>query len=236
MTATFDGDASLRKRPMRRVLDPLEKMGARVIEAADGGRLPLTLRGARDPMPIIYESPVPSAQLKSAVLLAGLVGAGRDHGDRSRSHARPHRAHAQAFRRQGRRASPMASTAAASRSPASRSLSRRHVVVPADPSSAAFPLVAALIVPGSELILEAVMTNPLRTGLLDDVARDGRQASRRWKRATTAARRSPICASSRPAAQGRRRAGGARAVDDRRISGAGGGRRLLPKAQRACAA
>src|SRR5207249_4544641 len=70
ITATFDGDASLRKRPMRRILDPLEKMGARTREQADGGRLPLTIEGAADPIPIEYEAPVPSAQLKSAVLLA----------------------------------------------------------------------------------------------------------------------------------------------------------------------
>src|SRR6185437_3603513 len=76
VTATFDGDASLRKRPMRRILDPLEQMGGRVIEQAEGGRLPLTLQGARDPIPITYESPVPSAQLKSAVLLAGLAAPG----------------------------------------------------------------------------------------------------------------------------------------------------------------
>ena len=81
---------------MRRVLDPLERMGARVIEAADGGRLPLTLQGAADPIPIIYESPVPSAQLKSAVLLAGLAAPGettvieaeatRDHTERLLKH------------------------------------------------------------------------------------------------------------------------------------------------------
>jgi 3-phosphoshikimate 1-carboxyvinyltransferase len=69
ITATFDGDASLRKRPMRRILDPLEKMGARTREQADGGRLPLTIEGATLPIPIEYEAPVPSAQLKSAVLL-----------------------------------------------------------------------------------------------------------------------------------------------------------------------
>ncbi len=103
ITATFDGDASLRKRPMRRVLDPLEKMGARAIDQAEGGRLPLTLKGASDPMPIDYESPVPSAQLKSAVLLAGSGRARRDYRDRGRSDARSHRAHAEAFRRQGRR-------------------------------------------------------------------------------------------------------------------------------------
>src|SRR6201981_381838 len=72
ITAVFDGDASLRTRPMRRILDPLAKMGATTAEVADGGRLPATLRGAVDPMPIVYEVPVPSAQIKSAVLLAGL--------------------------------------------------------------------------------------------------------------------------------------------------------------------
>ena len=164
VTATFDGDASLRKRPMRRVLDPLERMGARVIEEAEGGRLPLTLQGAADPMPIIYESPVPSAQLKSAVLLAGLAAPGettvieaeasRDHTERMLKHfgakivSKPHGQHGRRITLTGQ-----------------PELSPAQVVVPADPSSAAFPLVAALIVPGSEVVLEAVMTNPLRTGL-----------------------------------------------------------------------
>src|SRR5205085_6990282 len=76
ITATFDGDASLRSRPMRRVLDPLELMGARVGEAREGGRLPLLLEGARDPLPILYRTPVASAQIKSAVLLAGLSAPG----------------------------------------------------------------------------------------------------------------------------------------------------------------
>ncbi len=164
VAATFDGDASLRKRPMRRVLDPLERMGARVIKEAEGGRLPITLQGAIDPMPIIYESPVPSAQLKSAVLLAGLAAPGettvieseasRDHTERMLKHfgakivSKPHDEH-------GRRITLIGQP----------ELAPAHVVVPADPSSAAFPLVAALLVPGSEVILEAVMTNPLRTGL-----------------------------------------------------------------------
>src|SRR6266700_5152064 len=96
ITATFDGDASLRKRPMRRVLDPLERMGAQVVSLADGARLPLTLRGALDPIPIVYEPPVASAQLKSAVLLAGLAAPGetaviepaatRDHTERMLRH------------------------------------------------------------------------------------------------------------------------------------------------------
>ena len=164
VTATFDGDASLRKRPMRRVLEPLEKMGARVIEAVEGDRLPLTLQGATDPMPIIYESPVPSAQLKSAVLLAGLAAPGettvieaeatRDHTERLMKHfgakvsSKPHGEHGRRITLQGQ-----------------PELEPANVVVPADPSSAAFPLVAALIVPGSDLILDAVMTNALRTGL-----------------------------------------------------------------------
>lgn len=162
--ATFDGDASLRKRPMRRVLDPLERMGARVIEEGEGGRLPITLQGAVDPMPIVYESPVPSAQLKSAVLLAGLAAPGettvieseasRDHTERMLKHfgariaTRPHGARGRRIILQGQ-----------------PELTAAHVAVPSDPSSAAFPLVAALVVPDSELILEGVMTNPLRTGL-----------------------------------------------------------------------
>jgi 3-phosphoshikimate 1-carboxyvinyltransferase len=164
VTATFDGDASLRSRPMRRVLDPLARMGARVVEQAEGGRLPLTLQGALDPLPIEYESPVPSAQLKSAVLLAGLAAPGettvieaeatRDHTERLLKHFGAKivtKAHGELGRRVTLKGQP--------------ELEPASVVVPADPSSAAFPLVAALIVPGSELILHSVMTNPLRTGL-----------------------------------------------------------------------
>src|SRR4029078_8416101 len=100
ITATFDGDASLRTRPMRRILDPLELMGARTLEVRDGGRLPGVVRGARDPMPIEYEAPVPSAQLKSAVLLAGLAAPGsttvleneatRDHTEKMLRHFGAH--------------------------------------------------------------------------------------------------------------------------------------------------
>lgn len=164
ITAVFDGDASLRTRPMRRILDPLAKMGAETVETADGGRLPATLRGAVDPIPIVYEVPVPSAQIKSAVLLAGLAAPGtttviekeatRDHTERllrlfgAQVAVEPHG--------EGRR---ITLTGQPELAPA-------QVRVPADPSSAAFPLVAALIVPGSDLVLEGVMTNPLRAGLL----------------------------------------------------------------------
>src|SRR5579863_4528600 len=76
ITAVFDGDASLRSRPMRRILDPLELMGAKADDSREAGRLPLTLHGARDPLPILYRTPVASAQIKSAVLLAGLAAPG----------------------------------------------------------------------------------------------------------------------------------------------------------------
>src|SRR5688572_27725271 len=76
ITAAFDGDASLRKRPMQRILDPVQLIGARATKMTDGGRLPLTLQGAREPTPIVYRTPVPSAQIKSAVLLAALAAPG----------------------------------------------------------------------------------------------------------------------------------------------------------------
>ena len=164
VTATFDGDASLRKRPMKRVLDPLTRIGARAVEAADGGRLPLILQGARDPLPISYESPVASAQLKSAVLLAGLAAPGetiviekeatRDHTEKMLTHFGAE-VRVDAMGEHGRR---VTLTGRPELSPA-------PLQVPADPSSAAFPLAAALIVPGSDIVLEGVMTNPLRAGL-----------------------------------------------------------------------
>ena len=164
ITATFDGDASLRSRPQRRVLDPLERMGARALSVAEGGRLPLTLQGARDPIPIVYAPPAASAQLKSAVLLAGLAAPGetvvteaeatRDHTERMLRHfgadvrVENEGAHGRRVTLKGQ-----------------PELVPAPVMVPADPSSAAFPLVAALIVPGSEIVLEGVMTNVTRTGL-----------------------------------------------------------------------
>jgi 3-phosphoshikimate 1-carboxyvinyltransferase len=163
--ATFDGDASLRRRPMRRVLDPLLRMGAQVIEEGEGGRLPMRLRGARDPIPIEFESPVPSAQVKSAVLLCGLAAPGettviekeatRDHTERMLSHFGADVVNAP----DGKSGSRIVLKGRPELAP-------QRVVVPADPSSAAFPLVAATIVPGSELVLEGVLANPLRTGLL----------------------------------------------------------------------
>ena len=164
ITAVFDGDASLRSRPMRRVLDPLELMGARVGACGEGGRLPLTLNGARDPLPILYRTPVASAQIKSAVLLAGLAAPGittvieteasRDHTELMLKHFGAQIA-SSAEGPHGRRIALTGQP----------ELHGADVVVPADPSSAAFPIVAALIVEGSDLVLSDVMTNPLRTGL-----------------------------------------------------------------------
>ncbi len=164
ISATFDGDASLRRRPMKRILEPILRVGAKVIAAGENERLPITLAGASDPIPIEYRTPVPSAQVKSAVLLAGLAAPGtttvveaeatRDHTERLLAHFGAELV-VEPDGPEGRR---ITLTGQPELVPA-------PVAVPADPSSAAFPLIAALIVPGSELILTEVMTNPLRTGL-----------------------------------------------------------------------
>ncbi len=165
ITATFDGDASQRTRPMRRILDPLEKMGARTLDIREGGRLPAVVQGAADPIPIEYEAPVPSAQLKSAVLLAGLAAPGattviekeatRDHTEKMLKHFGAS-IKVTLLGQHGRRITLEGQP----------ELEAAPVVVPADPSSAAFPMMAALIVPGSDVVLDGVMMNPLRTGLL----------------------------------------------------------------------
>ena len=171
ITATFDGDASLRKRPMRRILDPLRLMGAEVLSEAEGGRCPIVLKGARDPAPIEYRTPVASAQIKSAVLLAGLNAPGATtviEAQASRDHTEKMLALfgaevAVAPEGEGRRITLVGRP----------ELRPTAVVVPADPSSAAFPIVAALIVPGSDIVVEGVMMNPLRTGLLTTLSEMG---------------------------------------------------------------
>ena len=174
VTATFDGDASLRKRPMNRILEPVAQIGARAIAVADGGRLPLTLQGARDPIPIVYRTPVASAQIKSAVLLAGLAAPGvttvieseasRDHTELMLRHfgaelaSEPDGPHGRRITLKGQ-----------------PELAAASVTVPGDPSSAAFPMVAGLIAPGSDVIITGVMTNPLRTGLITTLREMGAQ-------------------------------------------------------------
>jgi 3-phosphoshikimate 1-carboxyvinyltransferase len=175
VTVTFDGDASLRKRPMRRVLEPLERIGAHTLTSSDG-RLPLTLAGARDPIPIVFEPRVPSAQLKSAVLLAGLAAPGETvviEAEATRDHTEKMLAHFGAELRV--EILPAARRIALSGQP---ELTPRPIVVPADPSSAAFPLVAALITPGSDVVIEGVVLNPLRAGLFATLAEMGASIER----------------------------------------------------------
>ena len=165
LRARFDGDASLRGRPMRRILDPLVLMGVAVEEEAEGGRCPLVIRGTAEPTPIEYRTPVASAQIKSAVLLAGLNSPGRTtviEAEASRDHTERMLAFLGAdvavepFGEQGRRIALQGRP----------ELRPRPITVPADPSSAAFAIVAATIVPGSDVTVEGVMMNELRTGLI----------------------------------------------------------------------
>ena len=162
MAVTFTGDASLRGRPMGRVLKPLSAMGARAI-GRTGDRLPLTIQGG-DLEGLRYVLPQPSAQVKSAVLLAGLNAAGatevvepvatRDHTERM----------LQGF---GARLETVDSAEGrVIRLEGGQALRGTRVIVPGDPSSAAFPIVAALVTPGSQVTVENVLLNPLRTGLL----------------------------------------------------------------------
>ena len=163
-TSLLTGDASLRQRPMGRVTTPLTQMGARFV-GRSGERLPLGVVGSDDLMPITYTSPVPSAQVKSAVLLAGLHAPGetavvepwptRDHTERMLRHFG-----ATVTVENG--AAGGARTVTVTGQP---ELTAQAITVPADPSSAAFPAVAALVVAGSTVTLPGIATNPLRTGL-----------------------------------------------------------------------
>jgi len=162
ITATFTGDASLNGRPMARITDPLALFGAQSF-GRDGGRLPMTIVGAANPVPVEYTTPVPSAQVKSAVLFAGLNAPGqtvviekeatRDHTERM----------LQGFGAdlsvevtdEGRRITLTGQP----------ELKPQTIVVPRDPSSAAFPVCAALIVPGSDVLVPNIGLNPTRAGL-----------------------------------------------------------------------
>ncbi|MCL4149268.1 UNVERIFIED_CONTAM: hypothetical protein GTU68_024932, partial [Idotea baltica] len=162
---TFMGDASLSGRPMGRIIDPLKLSGTQVIQQADGCRLPITLRGPSYAAPIEYRVPMPSAQVKSAVLLAGLNAPGittviepvmtRDHTEKmlqgfgAELEVETDGAGTRTIRLQGQ-----------------GKLSGCDIQVPADPSSAAFPIVAALITDGSDITLKNILMNPTRTGLI----------------------------------------------------------------------
>ena len=164
IAATFVGDASLSKRPMGRVLDPLREMGTNVV-ARHGDRLPVSIRGAKQPLPLTYRVPMASAQVKSAVLLAGLNCPGettiiepvatRDHTEKMLAgfgadiSVTLNEAGERMIRLKGQ-----------------PELKPQDLEVPGDPSSAAFAIVAALIVPGSDVTIEAVLLNEHRTGLI----------------------------------------------------------------------
>jgi 3-phosphoshikimate 1-carboxyvinyltransferase len=160
--AVLTGDASLRSRPMKRVTDPLSACGARFTGRA-GGRLPLAIEGAAETRPLNYRLPVASAQVKSAVLLAGLNAAGEtrvEEPEATRDHTE------NMLRHFGADVSVEAQGAGRLiRLVGQPRLVAADILVPGDPSSAAFPLVAALIVPGSAVTIEGVGLNPLRTGL-----------------------------------------------------------------------
>jgi 3-phosphoshikimate 1-carboxyvinyltransferase len=169
LTATFTGDGSLRRRPMGRVLKPLGLMGASWT-SREGPRLPLSLKGG-DLNAISYAPPEPSAQVKSAVLLAGL----RARGETCLTEATPTRDHTERMLRGfGARVDVVeASEGRTVRLQGGQVLEGQAVIVPGDPSSAAFPLVAALITPNSEVTVEGVLLNPLRTGLLTSLVEMG---------------------------------------------------------------
>jgi 3-phosphoshikimate 1-carboxyvinyltransferase len=164
ITATFTGDASLNKRPMARVTDPLALFGAQAV-GRDGGRLPMTIVGAKDPVPVRYVVPVPSAQVKSAVLLAGLNAPGQTvviETEATRDHTE-------------RMLAGFGAEITVEETEEGRVISltgqpelvSQDIVVPRDPSSAAFPVCAALIVPGSDVLVPNIGLNPTRAGLFE---------------------------------------------------------------------
>jgi 3-phosphoshikimate 1-carboxyvinyltransferase len=162
ITATFTGDASLNKRPMARVTDPLALFGAQSV-GRSGGRLPMTIVGAADPLPVRYAVPVPSAQVKSAVLLAGLNAPGqtvviereatRDHTERMLAGFG-----AEITTEDSDEGRVITLTGQPELKP-------QDIAVPRDPSSAAFPVCAALVVPGSDVLVPGIGLNPTRAGL-----------------------------------------------------------------------
>jgi 3-phosphoshikimate 1-carboxyvinyltransferase len=176
MRAEFTGDASLCRRPMGRVLGPLTTMGLQVEAQGEGGTLPLAVRGTGDILPIVYELPVPSAQVKSSILLAGLHAPGRttvveplatrDHTERM---LRFFGAELKIEDRDGARAVTVCGDA---------ELEGARLSIPGDPSSAAFIAAAALVCPGSEIVIENVLMNPTRVGFFETLREMGAEIER----------------------------------------------------------
>jgi 3-phosphoshikimate 1-carboxyvinyltransferase len=170
LRAVLTGDASLQKRPMGRVLDPLKKMGLQIAEEGQA-KLPLTLTGSTSLAPIEYRLPVPSAQVKSAVLLAGLLTQGRTsvvESEKTRDHTEKMLAYF------GAGVSSEAVEGGTRISVEGRkTLTGKPVTVPGDPSSAAFLAAAAIICPGSGVLIRNVLINPTRTGFYETLKEMG---------------------------------------------------------------
>jgi len=172
MQVEFTGDASLRRRPMGRVLAPLAAMGLQTDADEDHATLPLVVRGTCDLLPIVYDLPVPSAQVKSAVLLAGLHAPGRttvvepvaarDHTERMLTYFGAEISVED--RGAGARAVTVCGDA---------ELHGASIAVPGDPSSAAFMIAASLISPGSDIVVEGVLLNPTRSGFIETLREMG---------------------------------------------------------------
>lgn len=162
MAVTMTGDVSLSRRPMRRVLGPLKEMGLEVVDNRE--TLPLTIRGSSHLVPMVYELPVPSAQVKSAVLIAGLHAPG----ETTVVESEPTRDHTERMLRAfgaTLRIEPRADGKTAVTVVGQPELKGQSITVPGDPSSAAFLAAAAILVPGSDVTIEGVLVNPTRTGL-----------------------------------------------------------------------
>jgi 3-phosphoshikimate 1-carboxyvinyltransferase len=170
ITATFTGDASLNKRPMGRVTDPLALFGARAY-GRQGGRLPMTIVGAEFPVPVTYTTPMPSAQVKSAVLLAGLNAPGQTvviEKEATRDHSE--RMLAGFGAKITTEVTPEGRVITLTGQPELRA---QRVAVPRDPSSAAFPVCAALLAEGSDILVPGVSQNPTRNGLFTTLVEMG---------------------------------------------------------------
>ena len=170
ITATFTGDASLRSRPMGRVTDPMALFGAAAC-GRKGGRLPMTVVGAADPVPVRYRLPMPSAQVKSAVLLAGLNAPGETvviEGEATRDHTE------RMLRGFGAEVGvEIAGEGRVITLKGQPELRPQSIDVPRDPSSAAFPVCAALIVEGSDVLVPTIGLNPTRAGLFETLREMG---------------------------------------------------------------
>ena len=170
ITATFTGDASLRGRPMGRVTEPLSLFGTQSF-GRQGGRLPMTVVGARDPVPVRYALPVPSAQVKSAILLAGLNAPGETvviEREATRDHTERMLAGFGAEVRVEDGAEGRVITLVGQ-----PELRAQSIVVPRDPSSAAFPVCAGIVVPGSDVLVPNIGLNPTRAGLFETLREMG---------------------------------------------------------------